>query len=134
MNDFAQYMELIVEPTYEEYQKNSTSVRHAYLACLVVYHAVDRAAYPGEPHVLAKRWTSESLAFMLIEEVALHFKHGTRRWVKKAKKEKLDALLVTHPLGLEGDLEGLETRNLYFQVRDAVTFLRQKARLHAGTE
>ena len=127
MNDLNEYMELIVEPTFEEYKRNSASVRHAYLACLVVYHAVDRAAYPDEATPLAELWASESLAFMLIAEVALHFKHGTRRWVKKAKEENPDALLITHPLGLQGDLKGLETRNLFFQVRDAITFLRAKA-------
>jgi hypothetical protein len=131
MNDLAKYMELIVEPTWEEYKRNSVSVRHAYLACLVAYHAVDRAAYPDEPAPLAAQWREESLAFMLIDEVAQHFKHGQRRWVKKAKEENPDALLITHPLGLEGDLEGLETHGLYFQVRDAVMFLREKAKLAA---
>jgi hypothetical protein len=126
VNDLDEYMELIVEPTYEEYKKNSSSVRLAYLVCLVAYHAVDRAAYPNDPDTLAKKWSSESMAFMLIAEVALHFKHGTRRWVKKAKKKNPDALLITHPLGLQGDLKGLETRNLYFQVRDAIIFLRSK--------
>jgi hypothetical protein len=129
VNHLGQYMAIIVEPTYEEYRKNSNSVRHAYLACLVAYHAVDRAAYPNEPNSLAEKWASESLAFMLIAEVALHFKHGTRRWVKKAKKENPDALLITHPLGLEGDLDGLELHSLYFQVRDAVLFLQEKAKL-----
>lgn len=129
MNGLAQYMELIVEPTFEDYKKNSVSVRHAYLACLVTYHAVDRAAYPDEPGPLAAQWRSESLPFMLIEEVAQHFKHGQRRWVKRAKEKNPDALLITHPLGLEGDLEGLETYGLYFQVRDAIMFLREKAKL-----
>jgi hypothetical protein len=68
---------------------------------------------------------------MLIEEVAQHFKHGQRRWVKKAKAKNPDALLITHPLGLEGDLRGLETRSLFFQARDAVLFLREKAKLSA---
>ena len=116
---------------FQDFKRNSGSVRHAYLACLVAYHAVDRAAYPNEPTPLAEKWASESLAFMLIAEVALHFKHGTRRWVKKAKNENPDALLITHPLGLEGGLEGLETHGLYFQVRDAITFLQDKARLVA---
>jgi hypothetical protein len=75
---------------------------------------------------------SESQAFMLIEEVAQHFKHGRRRWVKKAKEENPDALLITHPSGLEGDLKGLETHALYFQVRDAIMFLREKAKLVAA--
>lgn len=87
MNDFAEYMEQIVEPTFEEFKRNSQSVRHAYLACLVIYHAVDRAAYPNDPIALAEQWRSESLAFMLIEEVAQTFKHGQRRWVKKAKAQ-----------------------------------------------
>lgn len=128
MNDLAEYMELIVEPTFEDFKRNSGSVRHAYLACLVVYHAVDRAAYPDEAYPLAERWRSESLAFMLIDQVAQHFKHGTRRWVKKAKEKDPEALLITHPLGLEHNLDGLEMHGLYFQIRDAVIFLREKAK------
>jgi hypothetical protein len=64
---------------------------------------------------------------MLIEEVAMYFKHGERRWVKKAKEKKPDALLITNPLGLEGDGEGLELHSLYFLIRDAIKFLRKKA-------
>lgn len=134
MNDFAEYMELIVEPMWEEYRRNSTSVRHAYLACVVVYHAVDRAAYPDEPFALAEEWKSESQEFMLIDEVAQHFKHGRRRWVKKAKEKDPDALLITHPLGLEGGLDGLETHSLFFLVRDAITFLREKVKLAAAKQ
>ena len=54
VNDFAEYMELIVEPTFEDFQRNGGSVRHAYLACLAIYHAVDRAAFPNEPSPLAQ--------------------------------------------------------------------------------
>jgi hypothetical protein len=131
MNDLAEYMELVVEPTFDDYYRNSNSVRHAYLTCLVIFHAVDRAAYPDEPKGLAEQWREESQAFMLVEEVAQHFKHGTRRWVKKAKEENPDALLITHPLGLEGDLKDLETHGIWFQARDAVMFLRGKAKLIA---
>jgi hypothetical protein len=128
MNDLAEYMELIVEPTWEEYRRNSTSVRHAYLACVAVYHAVDRAAYPNAGSTLAAEWRKESQEFMLIEEVAQHFKHGRRHWVRKAKEKNPDALLITHPLGLEGDLSGLETHSLFFLVRDAIKFLQEKAK------
>ena len=88
----------------------------------------DRAAHPDDPHDLTEKWVAELQAFMLIAEVALHFKHGTRRWVKKAKLENPDALLITHPLGLEGDLGGLELHALYFLIRDALIFLREKAK------
>jgi hypothetical protein len=126
MNDIAEYMEVIVEPTFEDYKRNSRSVRHAYLACVAIYHAVDRAAFPADPIALAEQWRSESQAFMLVEEVAQTFKHGQRRWVKKAKAQEPNALLITHPLGLEGGLKGLELHSLYFLARDAVIFLRSK--------
>ncbi len=61
MNDFAEYMELIVEPTFEDFQRNGGSVRHAYLACPAIYHAVDRAAYPDEASALAEQWRKDSL-------------------------------------------------------------------------
>ena len=128
MNDLAEYMEIIVEPTWEEYRRNSTSVRHAYLACVAVYHAVDRAAYPADGSTLAPQWRQESQEFMLIEEVAQHFKHGRRHWVRKAKEKNPDALLITHPLGLEDGLGGLETHSLFFLVRDAIKFLHEKAK------
>jgi hypothetical protein len=131
MNALDDYLELIVEPTYEEYKRNSTSVRHAYLACSVIYHTVDRAARPNKVTGLSDKWAEESLVFMLVREVALHFKHGQRHWVRKAKKEHPDALLITHPLGLEGGLGGLELHGLYFQVRDALFFIRKKASLAA---
>ena len=130
MNDLAEYIELVVEPTFEDFSRNAGSVRHAYLACLVIYHAVDRVD-PDHPSALAKQWMSECPAFVFIDEVAQHFKHGQRRWVKKAKEKAPDALLITHPLGLEGDLKGLKTRHLFFHARDAVLFLREKAKLAA---
>jgi hypothetical protein len=126
VNDFAEYMELIVEPTFDDFKRNGASVRHGYLACVAIYHAVDRAAFPDDPFDLAARWRTESQAFMLVEEVAQHFKHGQRRWVKKAKAANPDALLITHPLGLERGLKGLQLHSLYFLARDAVIFLRTK--------
>jgi hypothetical protein len=126
VNDFAEYMEVIVEPTWEDFRRNGNSVRHAYLACVAILHAVDRAAYPGDPIALAEQWRKESQEFMLVEEVAQHFKHGQRRWVKRAKAANPDALLITHPLGLEGGLKSLQLHSLHFLARDAVKFLRTK--------
>jgi hypothetical protein len=126
VNDFAEYIELIVEATFEDFRRNGGSVRHGYLACVAIYHAVDRAAFPNDPSALAEQLRAESKEFMLVEEVAQHFKHGQRRWVKKAKAANPDALLITHPLGLEGGLKGLQLHSLYFLTRDAVIFLRSK--------
>jgi hypothetical protein len=128
------YIELIVEPTFEDFKRNPTSIRHGYLACVATYHAIDRAAHPLDAQVQQEQWRSESQEFMLIEEVAMYFKHGQRRWVKKAKEQKQDALLITFPLGLEGNGEGLDTRNLHFLIRDAIKFLRAKAAAMVSTD
>ncbi len=127
MEDLQRYLDLIVGPTFEDFKRNPGSVRHAYLACLVAYHAIDRVSYPGSPGNLRKEGCEQSIEFMLIEQVALHLKHVKSDFAKWAAKAlPPDALLITHPLGLVGDGEGLETRNLYFVVRDAIKFLRGK--------
>jgi hypothetical protein len=120
-------LDLIVQPTFEEYGRNSRSVRHAYLACLVAYHAVDRASYPEKPHTLCQQWRKESMEFALIEEVALHLKHVKSNFANTAKDRfPPNALLITHALELDKTGSGLETRNLYFIVRDLIKFLRGK--------
>jgi hypothetical protein len=121
------YLELIVEPTFEDFKRNPGSVRHAYLACLVTYHAVDRVTFPAKPGNLVDKWRQESFEFTLIEQIALHLKHVKSDFAKWAAKAlPPDTLLITHPLGLAGDGEGLETRSLFFLVRDAIKFLHRQ--------
>lgn len=127
MDTLAGYIEQIVEPTFDDFKRNAGSFRHAYLACLVTYHAIDRASYPAVPGNLAKEWREQSMEFILIEQVAFHLKHVKSDFAKWAKKAlPRDKLLITHPLGLDGDGENLETRSLYFLVRDAISFVRTK--------
>jgi hypothetical protein len=47
MEDFVRYLEEIVEPTIADFEQNARSVRHAFLACVTVFHAVDYLAFPG---------------------------------------------------------------------------------------
>ena len=43
-----QYLDDIVEPTFEEFRQNPRSLRHGNLACIVTYHAIDRVSQrPG---------------------------------------------------------------------------------------
>jgi hypothetical protein len=44
MNTLARYLELIVDPTWDDFHNNRDSVRHAFLACAAIYHAIDRVA------------------------------------------------------------------------------------------
>jgi hypothetical protein len=124
MNDLAQYLDQIVDPTFKDFERNPGSARHAYLACVAAYHAVDRIAFPGNPERFAEKWRKQSFEFRLVDIVAHHFKHVV------AKAERVDPSKSVIPIGfaLGFDKKGrLETRNLYFIMRDAVRFLWKQA-------
>jgi hypothetical protein len=98
-------------------------MRHAFLACVAIYHAVDRAAYPEKPGNLLKGWRKQSLDFKLAEIVANHFKHV------KSSDEKVSGpgIPISLALGLSDSVETMELRNFFFVIRDAIKFLHQQA-------
>jgi hypothetical protein len=135
MNELTRYLKLIVQPTVEEFRRNPTSLRHAYLACVAAYHAVDRVAYPRGAAKIAKKWRQQSKAFALVEIVALDFKHV------KSTKHKLEVYspriaietasigdmgFNTHMLNDTGELEFL--RNLSSNFEEVERFLDERAR------
>jgi len=71
----ARYLEIIVDPTFDEFHGNRGSVRHAYLVCVAIFHAVDRAAEESgkRPAVVRQAWCKESLEFKLVDVLAHHF-------------------------------------------------------------
>jgi hypothetical protein len=75
MEDFARYIKQIVEPTVRDLENNPTSVRHAFLACVAIFHAVDYLAYPRKSRSLRLQFRSQSDAFKTVDEVAHAFKH-----------------------------------------------------------
>ncbi len=134
MNALKRYLALIVEPTVEEFRRNPTSIRHAYLACVAAYHAVDRVTYPEHPENVTKEWREKCQEFALVELVALDFKHV------KSRKHKLKAVppripvgmalyghmgFNTHMLNDTGEVNSL--RHLSFMINEAVRFLHQQA-------
>jgi hypothetical protein len=46
MEDLKSYLDAIAEPTIKDFENNPTSVRHAFLACVAVFHGIDYLAYP----------------------------------------------------------------------------------------
>lgn len=44
MTSLAHHIDLIVEPTFDDFKKNANSVRHAFLACVAIFHGIDRAS------------------------------------------------------------------------------------------
>jgi hypothetical protein len=127
VHDLGRYLELIVEPTFDEFKKNRASVRHAFLACVAIYHAIDRASYPNKPGNLRKEWGQQSLEFKLVDISAHHFKHvqssdeiiGVRR----------PGLPISRALGFNYAGDEMDLRNLFFVIRDAMKFLHQQAGL-----
>jgi len=44
MNTLGRYLELIVDPTFDDFHANRGSIRRAFLACVAIYHSVDCVA------------------------------------------------------------------------------------------
>jgi hypothetical protein len=132
-----QYIDYIVEPTFKEFEHNPKSMRHAYLACVVAYHAIDRAAYPKRPGALKKIWRSQSFEFVIVDMIAHKFKHIISddekapiptghiplRSLVFGRGTLNPALFNTQPYGVTG----IDLYNLSFVVRDLIKFLRQQA-------
>ena len=75
MEDLVRYLDEIVDPTVAEFERNSTSVRHAFITCVVVFHAVDYRAHPKRSTGLRQEYRTKSDAFALVDMVAHAFKH-----------------------------------------------------------
>jgi hypothetical protein len=141
VNALQEYLDVIVEPTFEDFKRNPHSMRHAYLACVAVYHAIDRAAYPKRPGNLRNKWRKESFQFVIVDMVAHKFKHVI------SDDEKSDALVQARTRGIpiasmvfgSGNMSqdptnarslaegGIALHNLYFVISDAIKFLWEKA-------
>jgi len=127
VNALEEYIDLIVEPTFEDFRKHPGSTRHGFLACVAAFHSVDRAAQlmsKGSATVRQK-WRSKSIEFTAIDMIAHHFKH-THSSLDRPNPHH-DGIPLSFALGLGEKANQLETRNLVFLVRDVLKFLRQQA-------
>lgn len=127
MKTLARYLEVIVDPTFDEFYRDRGSVRLAYLACVAIFHAVDRAADESgiRSAKLRQEWRNESLEFTLVDVIAHHFKHV------RSSDEKIPptrrGIPIGHALGFDETGESMDLRNIYYQIRDAVRFVHKKA-------
>jgi hypothetical protein len=87
MEDLERYLDEIVDPTVLDLQSNPTSVRHAFLACVAVFHSIDYLAFPKKPQNIRSQFRSQSPDFALVDHVAHAFKHV----VSKAREDRLNA-------------------------------------------
>jgi hypothetical protein len=76
VDDMIRYLDAIVEPTIQDFEDHPTSVRHAFLACVATFHAVDYLAYPKKrPGQLRQKFQEQSKDFKIVDRVAHAFKH-----------------------------------------------------------
>jgi hypothetical protein len=76
MEDLERYLNDVVDPTIRDFEQHPTSVRHAFIACVVTYHGVDYLAHPRKWSAdLRQKFRRESLDFDLVDDVAHAFKH-----------------------------------------------------------
>jgi hypothetical protein len=130
------YLDDIVEPTFEDFKRNPRSLRHAYLACLVTYHAIDRVTYPKNPGNLRKQWKKTSVQFAIVDMIAHKIKHVVSDDEKHQPATGIPlssvvfgfGTLNTAPLNTHAINEGgIDLHNLLYVIRDAITFLRKEA-------
>jgi hypothetical protein len=124
VNSLARYIEEIVEPTFEDFCKYGTG-RHAFLACVAIYHAIDRVSYPKRPGNLRKDWARQSKAFKWVDMSAHHFKHvecdDERASVGKP------GLPLSRLIAFDEPGHDMALRNFFFVMRDAMNFVHEQA-------
>jgi hypothetical protein len=140
VEDMLRYLDKIVEPTIEDFQQNPMSVRHAFLACVVTFHAIDYLAYPRKrPATLRQKFGQRSPDFKIVDEVAHAFKHVVAG--NRAKPKLKAAEVISRPGAFAGVMVlGLSRLNdrggvtlnksrqldLLAILKRAVTFLREE--------
>jgi hypothetical protein len=126
MSDFERYLKIFVDPTFDDFKRNPTSARHAFLSCVVIYHAVERLP---DYRTVRDQWHKDSPEFLIVDMAAHHFKHVKSAIERKTEKNPppnaipLSYLVFGDNTGTE---DQLELRNLFFVIQDAVTFLHKQ--------
>jgi hypothetical protein len=141
------YFEQIVEPTIENFEANPTSVRHAFLAAVVVFHAIDYLPHrTASSASLRNKFRKECADFAIVDRIAHAFKHVETGHTDNPQNQPLSARgVVARPpmyYGVSGayglsrwndpvggvTLDGDRRVDVLVAVKKAVEFLRSKIR------
>lgn len=89
--DANRYVTEIVEPTISDFETNPTSVRHAFLACVVTFHSIDYLTRPENPANRRESFRQESPAFATVDRIAHALKHVEAGHPQSAHNQPLKA-------------------------------------------
>jgi hypothetical protein len=123
------YIEKIVEPTFNDFHLNPTSERHAFLACVVIYHSVDYASQSTQNRgKITKEWSSSSMEFAIVDLIANHFKHLVSWAETKYMKGTLPEGIPLHSLIFHEESSeksyGLKLHHVYNCAKEAIHFIK----------
>ena len=119
IDSLSEYLTRIVDPTFAEYQRNPHSARHAFLACVAIFHSIDRVTHPKSPGNLRKQWCKQSIEFLVVDMFAHRLKHVRSNDERRVSNKP--------GLPLSCLVDSMDFHNLYFAMRDAIKFVRQQA-------
>ncbi|MDI6654214.1 hypothetical protein QMA67_14925 [Gluconobacter japonicus] len=126
--DLDEYINRIVDPTFLDFQKNPSSGRHAFLACIVVYHSVDYASFPNKTKEITEYWSKNSIEFAIVDMIANHIKNVKLKIEKLNDINKISNGIPLSSIIIKGDISGdsfgLDLHNLYYYLRDAIIFIK----------
>jgi hypothetical protein len=137
MEDLERYLDEFVAPTIADFQRLPASVRHGFVACVVLFHSVDYRVYPKSSTGVRQKWRRRSADFALVDKVAHAFKHVATPSPShpqllaenvRGRPPSIPGQMVPG-LSLIGDPVGaviVEGQNLLQVVQRAVQFLHQQ--------
>jgi hypothetical protein len=104
MEDLERYVEQVVDPTIKDFVDHPTSVRHAFLACVAVFHSVDYLAHRRRRAAnLRQEWRKASPAFAKVDELAHAFKHVVTGSPKNPTLKATD--VISRPPAIWGEMQ-----------------------------
>jgi hypothetical protein len=141
--DAEDYMREIVEPTIKDFEESPTSVRHAFLACVVTYHCVDYLSDEESAPQLRQKFREGSKDFALVDRIAHAFKHVNTGHERSKHIQPLEAgEVISRPPGIWGvavwdvsrwddpvggvTIKGEAELDVFATVTAALAFLRSK--------
>lgn len=127
LETFNDYMASIVEPTFMDYHAHPGSTRLAFLACVAVFHTIDRFESSGN---LRNEWRKKSPMFLVVDMIAHHLKHvqcdQERHKNVPQNTIPLRSLVFNDGATIQNSL-AVDHHNLYFVIRDAIAFVMEQA-------
>jgi hypothetical protein len=101
--DVEQYLTEIVEPTIAECEASPTSRRHAFLACVALFHTLDYLQLAVGSANLRKSFRDQSVDFADVDRIAHAFKHVSTGHPASANNQPLKSDdVITRPPAVWG--------------------------------